>query len=380
MPKIVRVTTVPVSLNVLLRGQLKFISENGFIVLTASANGPEVRELTQREGVEHFEIPFTRVISPFKDFLCLCKMIVLLRKVKPDIVHTHTPKAGLIGMMAAKMVGIKYRLHTIAGMPLMEAKGLSKVILQATEKITLACASSIYPNSNNLKQWIIDNLKPNLSKLKVIGNGSSNGIDTGYFKKNNDIIKKSCIVRDELGIRKNETLYIFVGRLVRDKGVTELVNAFKKINDENSHLLLLGDFEDQREGLSEKIKDEITNNKNIHAPGFVRDIRPYMAASDIFVFPSYREGFPNVVLQACCMDLPCIVTDINGSNEIITNNVNGLIIPPKNMHKLEEAMRLLKNERVTRMNLAQASRESVLKYDQQKLWAHLLLEYKTMIP
>jgi hypothetical protein len=143
--KILRITTVPISLNILLKGQLKYMQEQGYEVIVASAVGPEVKEICLREGVKHFPISFTRTLSPFKDLTVLWQLTRLIQKEKPDIVHTHTPKAGLLGMMASKITGVKLRMHTVAGMPLMEAKGFTKIILRITEKITYACAHKVYP-------------------------------------------------------------------------------------------------------------------------------------------------------------------------------------------------------------------------------------------
>ncbi|HET8860577.1 glycosyltransferase family 4 protein [Marivirga sp.] len=376
MKKILRITTVPISLNILLKGQLKFMGENGYDVITASADGPEVKEICQRESVQHFAIDFTRTLSPFKDLRALWQLIRLIQKEKPNIVHTHTPKAGLLGMMAAKFAGVKLRMHTVAGMPLMEATGNTKRILRLTEKLTYFCAHKVYPNSDRLQDYMQKEFSAFQDKFKIIGEGSSNGIDTKHFSKQS--VDESAIqnLRSEHKISSHAAVFVFVGRIVEDKGIHELVEAFLGL-EEKAYLLLVGAFEDEREPVKAQIKQSIANHTRIIHVGFQKDIRPFLAASDIFVFPSYREGFPNVVLQAAAMELPCIVSDINGSNEIITHNENGLIVPVKNTEELKLAMEQLLINIEKRKNLASNSRVSILdKYDQHKVWRAILEEYQ----
>ena len=378
MKKILRITTVPISLNILLKGQLKYMQENGYEVITASAAGAEVAEICKREGVRHFPIDFTRTLSPFKDLKALWQLIRLIKKEKPDIVHTHTPKAGLLGMMAAKFTGVKLRMHTVAGMPLMEASGSTKKILRITEKVTYFCAHKVYPNSYKLQDYMKEEFPAYENKFKIIGEGSSNGIDTVYFSRKNIDDHVIASLRTDHNIPIEPIVFVFVGRIVEDKGIHELVEAFLEIKEE-AYLLLVGAFEDEREPVKAEIKQAISTHPRIIHVGFQKDIRPFLAASDIFVFPSYREGFPNVVLQAAAMELPCIVSDINGSNEIIAHNENGLIVPVKNTQKLKFAMEDLLADSEKRKALLLKSRASILeKYDQKKVWLAILEEYNSL--
>ncbi|MEM6525810.1 MAG: glycosyltransferase family 4 protein [Bacteroidota bacterium] len=378
MPKLLRITTVPISLNLLLKGQLKFFNENGFKVYAASADGKEIEDIKEREKITHFVVPYTRIMSPFADLKALMLTFRLIKRLNPDIVHTHTPKAGLLGMIAAKLADVPHRLHTVAGMPLMEARGANRTILRLAEKVTYQMATGVYPNSYNLKKWIENQLKPKKTKIKVIGAGSSNGIDTSFFERSTPILSQALIIRKELGISDSATVLVFVGRLVRDKGVNELVSVFDKIKEE-THLILVGEFENQREPLEKVTKQKIADTRNIHYVGFQPDIRAYLCVGDIFVFPSYREGFPNVVLQACAMELPCVVTDINGCNEIIKNEFNGLIVTPKDIISLEkQLLRLIKDVEL-RSQLSKRARQVALKYDQQEYWNALLAEYRNIL-
>lgn len=351
------------------------MQEQGFEVITASAGGSEVKQICAREGVEHYPINFTRTLSPLKDLKALWQLIRLMQQQKPDIVHTHTPKAGLLGMMAAKLIGVKLRMHTVAGMPLMEATGMTKRILQLTEKITYWCAHKVYPNSYKLKDYMIREFPAYEKKFKIIGEGSSNGINLEHFSKEQVNQKVVADLQDQHNIPMDATVFVFVGRIVEDKGIHELVEAFTAL-DGIAYLLLVGSYENEREPVKAEIKETIQNHPRIIHVGFQKDVRPFLAASDVFVFPSYREGFPNVVLQAAAMELPCIVSDINGSNEIITHNDNGLIVPSKNTDQLKSAMKELVNDPEKRKALSEKARPSILqKYDQQKVWKAILEEY-----
>ncbi|GAA5026535.1 N,N'-diacetylbacillosaminyl-diphospho-undecaprenol alpha-1,3-N-acetylgalactosaminyltransferase [Marivirga lumbricoides] len=354
------------------------MQSKGYEVITASAAGPEIEEVCKREGVKHFPITFTRTLSPLQDLKALWQLIRLIKKEKPDIVHTHTPKAGLLGMMAAKYCGVKVRMHTVAGMPLMEATGATRSILKVTERLTYACASKVYPNSFQLMNYMERAFSFYENKFKIIGEGSSNGINTKHFSMEQLDSAELSELRNQLAIPGEAILFVFVGRLVEDKGIHELVEAFTALKG-NAFLLLVGPFEDEREPVRLDVKEEIKSNVQIKHVGFQRDIRPYLAASDIFVFPSYREGFPNVVLQAAAMGLPAIVSDINGCNEIIQKDFNGLIVPAKESASLRRAMQQLMENESERRALAKNARPSILKYDQNLVWQKIEEEYSTSL-
>lgn len=374
--KILRITTVPISLNILLKGQLKYMREQGYEVIAASAAGSEVAEICNREGVTHFKIDFTRTLSPLKDLKALWQLIRLMQKEKPDIVHTHTPKAGLLGMMAAKITGVKHRMHTVAGMPLMQASGLTKSILRFTEKITYFCAQTVYPNSYRLEEYMVKEFPAYKRKFKIIGEGSSNGINTAYFSGDQISGDQQEKLRLKHGLPNDALVFVFVGRIVEDKGIHELVEAFLALSG-TAYLLLVGPFEDEREPVNAEVREAIATNPQIIHVGFQKDIRPFLALADVFVFPSYREGFPNVVLQAAAMELPSIVSDINGCNEIITHHENGLIVPVKEADQLKSAMEKLMDNPQKRRALAAKARPSILeKYDQQKVWEAIAEEYE----
>lgn len=380
--KIIRITTVPSSLNVLLKGQLRYIKNNGYEVIGISSEGRELEEVSESENIRTIELNMTRTISPINDLISLFKLFIILRIQKPDIVHTHTPKAGTIGMLSSYFARVPNRLHTVAGLPLMEATGLKRIILNFVEKLTYKCATRVYPNSYGLKKVILNHRFTSDNNLKVIGNGSSNGIDTSYFDPKLFSIKDKDDLKTNLGINKTDFLFIFVGRIVSDKGINELVEAFDKIClvKENIKLLLLGPLEDELDPLQKKTKLLIENNENIISVGYQNDVRPYFSISNCLVFPSYREGFPNVVMQAGAMRLPCIVTDINGCNEIIENNINGLLIKVKCIDAIYIAMKKIISEKPLLEKLRLNSRELIKsKYEREVYWGLLLREYESLI-
>ena len=324
----------------------------------------------------------SREITPFKDLVSLFCMVRLLLREKPNIVHTHTPKAGLIGMLGAWLVRVPHRLHTVAGMPLMESRGLKRVILLIVEKLTYACATQVYPNSKGLEKFIIEESLTSVQKLKVLGNGSSNGIDTQHFSRTQELDEQVKKIEQKYTILKGDFVFVFVGRIVADKGINELLNAFDKLSTEhkNVKLLLVGSFEEKLDPLVSKSKEIMKHNENILHVGFQEDVRAFFATSQCLVFPSYREGFPNVVMQAGSMGLPSIVSDINGCNEIIQEKQNGIIIPPKDTNALYKAMKILLTDTALTISLAKNSREMIVKnYEQEFVWQCIKDEYDKVI-
>ncbi|MEP6465941.1 MAG: glycosyltransferase family 4 protein [Parafilimonas sp.] len=373
---------MPISFELLLTGQMKYMYENGFAVYMISSPGNNIKALEKRENCQFIEVKMKRLISPFNDVVSLFKLIKTINKIKPSIVHTHTPKAGLLGMLAAFFCKVPVRLHTVAGLPLMESKGIKKQVLIVAEKFTYACAHFVYPNSFELKEYIHQNKFTSSKKLKVIANGTSNGIDTDYFKKTDDVLNRAEQIKNESGISATDVVFLFIGRIVKDKGINELAEAFNQLNAKYKFikLLLVGPFEDDLDPIKETSKEIIASNKNIITTGFIDDVRPYFAASSILTFPSYREGFPNVPLQAGCMQLPMIVTDINGCNEIVQHNVNGLIVPPKNTELLYEAMEKMITDEPFRNKCASASRQMIIdKFSRETVWKGLLNEYERLL-
>ncbi|OYX85621.1 MAG: glycosyltransferase family 1 protein [Flavobacteriales bacterium 32-34-25] len=377
MKKIIRTSTVALSLDFLLKGQLAFLNQY-FEVIAVSGEDEHLRTVAEREKVKTIAVPMQRNISPLKDLVSLWQLYFLFKKEKPQIVHSITPKAGLLSMLAAKLAGVPVRIHTFTGLIFPDKKGFLQRLLIFMDRLLCACATHIYPEGQGVKKDLIQ-YKITSKPLKVIANGNVNGIDTAYFSKDEVSLHEKESLKKELGISDNDFIFVFVGRLVGDKGINELISAFSQLPTPNSRLLLVGPLESDLDPLYAETLKEIENNSNIISVGFQNDVRLYYSISDCLVFPSYREGFPNVVLQAGAMGLPSIVTDINGSNEIIVDGENGIIIPAQNTIALQEAMLRMIPKGAFYNQLQQNARKMIVsRYEQKVVWEAILEEYRKL--
>jgi glycosyltransferase involved in cell wall biosynthesis len=376
--KIIRVTTVPISFKVLLKDQLKFMSRH-YEIVAVSSEGKELSDVARDEGIRTVPLNMSRQFTPLRDFVSLMKMILLFRKESPDIVHSHTPKAGIVAMLAAFICNVPNRLHTVAGLPVMNKVGLTRVILLAVEWLTCKCATKVYPNSKGLEVFLTDVVNVPSNKLKVLGSGSSNGVDTRYFNLTPDLEESSKIFKTKYGL-DDCFVFTFIGRIVKDKGIEELMDAYARLSSEveNVRLVIVGWEEPLTDPISNHSQSILKNNTGIVCTGFMDDIRPSLGASDCLILASYREGFPNVVMQAACLNIPSIVSNINGCNEIIQDGSNGLVVEPKSADALYYAMKRLESDRGLLSDLAAKSRHSVVeKYDREKFQKIILAEYQS---
>lgn len=332
--KIIRACTVPQSLG-FVTGMLPDLQKKYEVVLLSSSGleWEEVRRL--HLDVKCIEVDMERHISPIKDIKSLWQLWRTFCKEKPKMVHSMTPKAGLLCMLAARMAGVPVRVHTFTGLVFPTSVGLKKKILMATDWLTCACATHIIPEGEGVKNDLLNNgitKKP----IRVLGYGNCRGIDLERFDKTPEVMEQAGKLR-----KKSVCTFIVVGRIVGDKGINELVEAFVKLNKENSatRLILVGCYEDKLDPLKSETLNLIKNCSAIEAVGQQNDVRPWFAAADVAVLASYREGFPNVVIEAGAMGLPQIVTDINGAREIIIEGENGTVIPSKSVDALYNAMK-----------------------------------------
>ena len=371
--KSIRISTIPLSLDVLLQGQLRMLSEH-YEVVGVSSPGEELDKVAQREGIRTIAVPMERKISPFKDLVSLFRLIRLFHREKPWMVHSLTPKAGLLAMTAAWICRVPVRIHMFTGLVFPTTTGLKQKILMATDSITCACATNVLPEGKGVKKDL-EHFRITSKPLQIIGNGNINGIDLEFFDRTPEVLEQAEKYRKE-----EVVTFCFVGRIVRDKGMNELVAAFQRLHQAypNTRLVLVGPFEEKLDPVLPETRQVIEQQAAIEWMGWQNDIRPFLAASEVFVFPSYREGFPNVVLQAGAMGLPSIVTDINGSSEIITEGVNGYIIPSQDEEALYKAMeKLLDTEE--RRKLAQQARPQIAnRYERKALWKELLKFYRSL--
>lgn len=372
--KLFRISTVPTTLESLLNDQLRMVNEH-YEVVAVSSPGKEMQVLREREGIRTIEVPMERRISPVKDFISLIRMIRVFVKERPYMVHSMTPKAGLISMLAGWITRVPVRMHTFTGLVFPTATGWKQRLLMWTDRLTCACATHVNPEGEGVKR---DLMTYGITKkpLQIIGNGSICGVDMAYFDRTEAVMKQAAAYREE-----GCFTFCFVGRIVRDKGINELVSAFVRLHQQypQVRLLLVGPFEKKLDPVLPETEKAIQEHPAIRFMGFQSDVRPFLVASDALVLPSYREGFPNVVLQAGAMGLSSIVTDINGSNEIILPNENGVIIPSKDEEALYRAMEnfLLHPEEVERM--AKKARPLIAsRYDRKVLWEALIKTYQTL--
>jgi len=362
MKKIMRIAAAPISLDILLRGQLRFLNNYYEIIGVASPDKEIHKKISEREGIRTIELEIERKISLLKDFKSLIKLYILFRRERPYIVHSLTPKAGLLSMMAAKAAKVPIRIHTFTGLIFPWKKGFMKKLLKMMDRLTCTAATNIIPEGEGVRNDLTNNNIMN--KLsRVLANGNINGVDLEYFKP----VPK---IQDN-----GMTRFVFVGRIVRDKGIEELKEAFERLD--NVELVLVGPFEQELDPLNDNCLEWIRKSKRVVSVGFKEDIRPYLADADVFVFPSHREGFPNTPLQAGAMGLPVIATNICGCNEIIINGVTGLLIEPHNANHLYEAMKLLVENPLLRKEMGMKARIHIAeRFSQQQVWDALLQFYQ----
>ena len=336
----IRISTVPVTLNILLKNQLSFLN-SFFDVIALSSNGKDLYEVQRREGVKIKAIDFNRNISFFSDIKALLLLTLYFFKVKPDIIQSNTPKSSLISMIAGYAVSVKIRIYLITGLRYESENGFMRKLLIFFEKVTCFFATHIIAESNGVRERL---MKDGISrkKIAIIGNGNMNGVDLNFW--NPEMIDRNEIIRLKSELKfSNCIVFLFVGRLVGDKGVNELVEVFENLSKEYSskiRLLLIGDFEDSLDGLLPQTKYRIESNLNITRLAFQSDIRKYFLMSDCLVLPSYREGFSNVTLQAGSMGLPIVMTNVNGASDLILPNVNGFVVEKRNKVELYNVMKL----------------------------------------
>ena len=355
--KIIRATTVPQSLDVFCKGMLKELSEK-YDVIGLSSPGEALERVSQREGVRTIAVPMERHISLTKDLKSLFQMIRVFLKEKPYAVHSMTPKAGLLCMIAGWLTRVPVRIHTFTGLVWPTSKGVRRKVLMLTDKITCACATHIIPEGEGVKNDLIAGKISN-KPLRVLGYGNVMGVDMERFSRRPEVIELANQLRDD-----NKFTFVFVGRLVKDKGINELCKAYERIHNQypNTRCWLIGPYEDNLDPISAESRRLIEESENgLEALGRKSgdELLAYYAAADCFVMPSYREGFPNTVMEAGALGLPSIVTDINGSREIIKEGINGMIVPPQNEDRLYQAMVVMITSNIDRTTMAGNARKMI---------------------
>lgn len=373
--KLIRLTAHSKTLN-LLKGQIGYLGQFMDVILVAKDTG-NLKTLAEEEKVRFRNIEIYREINLIGDLKALWYLIKLFRKEKPDIVHANTPKGALLGLLAAKITGVRHRLYNVNGLRFETATGNFRRLLIFMEKVACACATKVIPQSNGVANVV---RREHITKkpLKVILNGSGNGVDTNYF---DPAIPNLTDEAEKIINGFQGTTFVFVGRLVGDKGINELVEAFSRLNKKYSdvRLILVGPREEDLDPLKAETIRLIETNDKINEMGRQTDIRPYLMASDVFVLPSYREGFPNVVLEAASMGLPCIVSNVNGADDAIINNVNGYVIPIKDVEALYAHMEYLHIHPTERSIMANKTRDLIKsRFNRVDVWKATKEMYDTL--
>lgn len=378
MAKIIRTATVAITLNDLLKGQLAYLNQSHEII-AVSGEDHHLQAVREREGVRTISVPMQRAIRPFQDVVSLYRLYRVFKKEKPAIVHSVSPKAGLLSMVAAYFAGVPIRIHLFTGLIFPTKTGLSHLLLLQMDRLLCAFATHVYPEGNGVRSDLIRygvTQKP----LHLIANGNITGVDTNYFTIPTQTEQQA--IRNSLKINPSDYVFLYVGRLVGDKGINELISAFTApdLQSKKAKLLIVGYLESKLDPLKSETIRVIETNENIIFVGFQVDVRPYYAAADCLVLPSYREGFPNVLLQGGAMGLPSIVTDVNGSNEIIQEGKNGTIVPVKQVQALEQAMLAFLEKGKASAELKQEIREHIhSKYKQDLVWNAINKEYNRVL-
>ncbi|MGD0730985.1 MAG: glycosyltransferase family 4 protein [Terracidiphilus sp.] len=341
-----------------LTGHLRALREAGFRVTLVSSPGELLERTAAREGVESIAIPMKREIAPFADLVALARLCRLLLRLRPDVTEFSTPKAGLLGTLGAMLCRVPRRVYMLRGLKLETASGLKRRILLASERVAAACAQVVLCNSESMRAEALALGIASATKLRLLGKGSSNGVDVNRFAPG------QSDVRRRLGLPAEAPVIGFVGRLTRDKGLPELVEAFDAILEAQpeAHLLLVGWFDAAEDALGAGIRARIESHPRIHCTGFVNDTAPYYRAMDLMVLPTWREGFPNAVLEAAATGLAVVTTECTGSRDSVVPEVSGLLIPPGYPEAISEAVLKLLGSPERRRRMGEAARARVLEH------------------
>ena len=369
-PKIIRAYTVSYSLD-LVESQLCEMQKKYEVLLLCSP-GIELDKVEKKYNVRGIRVPMERHISIARDFKSLVTLVMVFLKERPTMVHSMTPKAGMLCMLAAWLARVPVRVHTFTGLVFPTETGIKRKILMMTDRITCVCATHVIPEGegvmNDLRNHGITK-KP----MKVLGYGNIKGVDMTYFSLRPKVLELAQRIR-----KKDVFTFLFVGRIVKDKGVNELCWSMDRLSGfAPVRLILIGPCEDDLDPISHASKKIIEDNAVIEYVGekYGDELLAYYAAADCFVLPSYREGFRNTVLEAGAMGLPCIVTDINGSREIIVEGENGVIVPPRNVDALFQAMLEMVRNKPNRDYMAGKARNMIESRFEQSFVQKCLMEF-----
>jgi len=377
---VVHVTTVPMSLATHLSGQVGHMRARGFRVHVVASPGAELTAFAEREGVSVHAVPMRRAITPLEDLLAVWRLWALLRRLQPAIVHSHTPKGGLLGMIAATLARAPVRIYHVRGLPFVTASGLRRRLLRWTEWTSCALAHRVLAVSHSMRALAVEEGLCDPGKIAVPLGGSGNGVDAaGRFKPLPAAVRLAT--RARYGVPENALVVGFIGRLVRDKGFAELLAAWSALRerDPRLHLLLVGWLDDLEPDLR-PLGAALEADPRIHFTGPVTETPTLYAAMDIVALPTYREGFPNVVLEAAAMGLPVVATSVPGCLDAVEDGVTGTLVPARDAAALERALRRYVEDPGLRARHGEAGRRRVLsRFRREAIWEVIEGEYRTLL-
>lgn len=376
---IAHVMTVPISLN-FLNGQATYIREAGFSVHAIASPGPELARFAENEKAAVHAVAMTRRITPLRDLAALWHLWRTLRAIRPEIVHAHTAKAGLLGMAAAWLVRKPVRVYHLRGLAFPTAAGLQRPLLRLAERISCALAHRVLAVSHSIRDIVVDEGVCRPEKIRVLEAGSGNGVDAaGRFRPRGEAARRE--VRATLAIPPDAQVIGFVGRLVRDKGVMELAEAWKELRgkDPRRHLLLVGPFE-AKDAIPPEVVRALESDDRVHLVGLVQDTPPLYAAMDVVALPTYREGFPNVALEAAAMALPIVATRVPGCVDAVRDGVTGTLVAPGDVSGLAQALQRYLSDPDLRARHGNAARRRVLEeFRPEVIWQAIAQEYRDLL-
>jgi glycosyltransferase involved in cell wall biosynthesis len=380
-PKIVYIVTVSLSALALLRGQLRYMREHGLEVVVISSPGEELEAVAETEGVATLEVPMRREISPLRDLVSLWRLFGALRKLRPELVNAGTPKAGLLGMLAAKMARVPIRVYTLHGLRLETLGGIKRLVTSLTEKRASACSGQVVSVSESLRLAYVDRGLAPASKVVVLGNGSSNGVNLKRFVADEENLRRSEALRERLGIPKGAPVVGFVGRFTRDKGIPELLDASEGVLKAfpETRFLLLGEVE-KGDPIPAAYMRKLEKHPRMVRTGFVPDTAPYYHIMSILAFPSYREGFPSAPLEAGVAGVPVVGFRATGTVDAVVEGATGLLVPQGDSGALAKALIRLLGDESLRAKMGVAARERATKdFSNEKVWEAWLTFYREAV-
>jgi len=378
---LVHITTVPQSL-AFMTGQVGYMKSRGFEIVGLSSPGALLSSFAEREGVPVHAVEMPRRITPWRDILAVLKLVLLLRRIRPQIVHGHTPKGGLLGMLSAWIVRTPVRIYHMRGLPFTTATGWRRRLLMWSERISCGLADQVLCVSSSIRQLAVDSRLCRPEKIAVLARGSGNGVDAAQ-KFNDSNISPSLReeTRRRCTIPPDALVLGFIGRIVRDKGIIELAGAWKELREEfpDLHLLLVGPHEPQ-DPIPAEIDRMLHSDPRVHLLGEVSNTPPLYAVMDVLALPTYREGFPNVLLEAAGMKVPVVATRVPGCADAVQDGATGMLVPPCDAARLAVAVRMYLHDGELRRRHGAAARDWVLQeFRPERIWQAIYEAYLELL-